>query len=118
MSFSIDEFTQLHDDIIAGEASPPSKWTRRGRAYHRWLKHNEHLATQVAQRRRKASGVIPVRYEHPFGAIKARGYTDRAGGYAAVQSGPEEWQTTTNLGCGFNPNVVGAPAPVIGTPCQ
>lgn len=116
MSFSIDEFTQLHDDIIAGEASPPSKWTRRGRAYHRWLKHNEHLATQVAQRRRKASGVIPVRYEHPFGAIKARGYTDRAGGYAAVQSGPEEWQTTTNLGCGFNPNVVGAPAPVIGTP--
>lgn len=44
------------------------------------------------------------------------GYRGRGRGAARVVSGPQEWQTTTNLGCGFNPTVVGAPAPVIGTP--
>lgn len=44
------------------------------------------------------------------------GYRGRGRGTARVVSGPQEWQTTTNLGCGFNPTVVGAPAPVIGTP--
>lgn len=44
------------------------------------------------------------------------GYRGRGRGAARVVSGPQEWQTTTNLGCGFNPTVVGAPSPVIGTP--
>ena len=51
-----------------------------------------------------------------FSAPGMFGFAERGGGKVAVCSGGREWQTTTNLGAGFSPVVVGAPAPVIGTP--
>ncbi|MCQ9337191.1 ATP/GTP-binding protein [Corynebacterium phoceense] len=110
------DMADLHRQILDGEQEAPARFSRIGRAYARWLKNSEKQANMLERQRRRAGGVVPVRKENPFGAIKPRGFTGRNSGYAAVQSGPPEWQTTTNLGCGFNPNVVGAAAPVVGTP--
>lgn len=110
------DMADLHRQILDGEQEAPARFSRIGRAYARWLKNSEKQAFMLERQRRRAGGVVPVRKENPFGAIKPRGFTGRNSGYAAVQSGPPEWQTTTNLGCGFNPNVVGAAAPVVGTP--
>lgn len=110
------EMIQLHQDILDGNREAPSRWSKIGRAYHRWSKESSKQAKGLEDKQRRADGIPPVRGEKTHGVIKPRGLTGRNAGYAAVQSGPQEWQTTTNLGCGFNPNVVGAPAPVIGTP--
>lgn len=107
---------ELHEQIAAGNRDVPSVLSSEGRRYRQWRretsKHEKWLATQ----KRRAGGIAPVRGEKAFGAARSRGFTGRNSGYAAVQDGPEEWQTTTNLGAGFNPNTVGAPSPVIGVP--
>lgn len=107
---------QLHQDILDGEFEPPARFSKLGREYNRWLRDSKKQADFLDRQRRRAGGVVPVRKENPFGAMRPRGFTGRNSGFSAVQSGPPEWQTTTNLGCGFNPNVVGAAAPVVGTP--
>ena len=107
---------QLHQDILDGEVEPPARFSKLGREYNRWLRDSKKQADFLDRQRRRAGGVVPVRKENPFGAMRPRGFTGRNSGFSAVQSGPPEWQTTTNLGCGFNPNVVGAAAPVVGTP--
>ena len=110
------EMASLHEAVLNGDKEAPSRWSVQGWRYNRWRKESDKHAKVLEARQRRAGGVPPVRAEKPFGFTKPRGMTGRNSGYAAVQSGPQEWQTTTNLGCGFNPNVVGAPAPVIGTP--
>lgn len=106
---------ELHKQVVDGECEAPAWFTRQAFEYRRWRKESARHARVLEAQRRRAGGVLPVRGENPYGASKPRGFTGKNAGYAAVQSGPQEWQTTTNLGCGFNPNVVGAPAPMIGT---
>lgn len=105
----------LHREVLDGEREAPAWYTPQGWTYRRWRKDSAKKARSMEAQRRRAGGVVPVRGEKPYGSSKPRGFTGRYSGYAAVQNGPQEWQTTTNLGCGFNPNVVGAPAPMIGT---
>ena len=115
-TIAANNMEQLHQDILDGEAEPPARFSKLGREYNRWLRNSKKQADFLDRQRRRAGGVVPVRKENPFGAMHRRGFTGRNSGFSAVQSGPPEWQTTTNLGCGFNPNVVGAAAPVVGTP--
>ncbi|WP_300938623.1 ATP/GTP-binding protein [Corynebacterium stationis] len=115
-TIAANNMEQLHQDILDGEAEPPARFSKLGREYNRWLRDSKKQADFLDRQRRRAGGVVPVRKENPFGAMHRRGFTGRNSGFSAVQSGPPEWQTTTNLGCGFNPNVVGAAAPVVGTP--
>jgi hypothetical protein len=115
-TIAYEDMAQLHQDILDGATETPKRWSKLGREYNRWLKNSKKYANTLDRQRRRAGGVVPVRNENPFGAMRPRGFTGRNAGYSAVQSGPTEWQTTTNLGCGFNPNVVGAAAPVVGTP--
>lgn len=115
-TIAANNMEQLHQDILDGEAEPPARFSKLGREYNRWLRNSKKQADFLDRQRRRAGGVVPVRKENPFGAMRPRGFTGRNSGFSAVQSGPPEWQTTTNLGCGFNPNVVGAAAPVVGTP--
>lgn len=110
------DFAELHDDIVAGHSDPPKKFSRQGIAYARWLKNNQRAVQRAERLAALADGVQPVLGEKTFGSAKARGFKGAWSGEAAVVSGPQEWQTTTNLCAGFNPNVVGAPSPVIGTP--
>ena len=115
-TIAANNMEQLHQDILDGEVEPPARFSKLGREYNRWLRNSKKQADFLDRQRRRAGGVVPVRKENPFGAMRPRGFTGRNSGFCAVQSGPPEWQTTTNLGCGFNPNVVGAAAPVVGTP--
>ena len=115
-TIAANNMEQLHQDILDGEVEPPARFSKLGRDYNRWLRNSKKQADFLDRQRRRAGGVVPVRKENPFGAMRPRGFTGRNSGFSAVQSGPPEWQTTTNLGCGFNPNVVGAAAPVVGTP--
>lgn len=110
------DLEELHDQIIGGERETPPAFSRLGRRYRKWKKDHDRQAQRIARMRRQAGGEAPVVYEDPYGAPRDRGFTGRAAGHSRVVSGPQEWQTTTNLSCGFNPNVVGAPSPVIGTP--
>ncbi|OAH29797.1 ATP/GTP-binding protein [Corynebacterium stationis] len=115
-TIAANNMEQLHQDILDGEVEPPARFSKLGREYNRWLRNSKKQADFLDRQRRRAGGVVPVRKENPFGAMRPRGFTGRNSGFCAVQAGPPEWQTTTNLGCGFNPNVVGAAAPVVGTP--
>ncbi|MGP6175491.1 ATP/GTP-binding protein [Corynebacterium sp. A21] len=110
------DLEELHGQIIGGEREAPPAFSRLGRRYRRWKKDHDRQAQRIARMRRQAGGEAPVVYENPYGAPRDRGFTGLASGHSRVVSGPQEWQTTTNLSCGFNPNVVGAPSPVIGTP--
>ena len=110
------EMITLHEQILDGEKETPSRWSSEGRRYRKWKKTSQKHAEAIERQRRRAGGAMPVRGEKPFTIMKPRGFTGHHAGYMAVQNGPMEWQTTTNLGCGFNPNVIGAPAPIIGTP--
>ncbi|PRQ11470.1 ATP/GTP-binding protein [Corynebacterium sp. 13CS0277] len=107
---------QLHQDIVSGNAQAPAWYTKQGRTYRRWVKDNTREIARVERMASIADGVQPTAHENVFSNPKQRGYSGKWSGEASVVSGPKEWQTTTNLSGGFNPNVVGAPAPVIGTP--
>lgn len=110
-----DEFLELHENILAGEQKIPPAWTLKGWSYRRYLNVNPELAAPPAidHSRSRQSQVIG---ERPSRRISRFGITGSTHGTARVISGPPEFQTTSNLGCGFNPNAVGAPAPIIGTP--
>ncbi len=99
------DFFDLHQRISAGELQPPPALTTRGRAYRRWLKEHTSIPDMDG-----------IRFDHSYHSPRVTGFFGSGAGTASVVSGGLEWQTTTNLGAGFSPNVVGAPAPIIGTP--
>lgn len=110
------DFSTLHDQILSGEVEAPSRWSKTGYHYYKWLKANQKTVARIERLAKLAGDVQPVNFENPYSAPGKTGFSGRLAGNARVVSPPREWQTTTNLGCGFNPNVVGAPSPVIGTP--
>ncbi|WP_115686497.1 ATP/GTP-binding protein [Corynebacterium senegalense] len=109
------DFDRLHADIEAGVTTRPSWWSREGRQYRRWVKEERKRAREDDAQALFSTGV-EVRGESAFNRPGQQGFRGRTAGTQRVISGPQEWQTTTNFGAGFNPNVVGAPAPMIGTP--
>lgn len=110
------DFERLHADIEAGIEEIPSRLSADGRAYRRWLKELKRAERDEQQWEQQAAGAVKVRGERAFSRPGARGFRGASAGTQRVISGPQEWQTTTNFGAGFNPNVIGAPAPMIGTP--
>lgn len=110
------DWADFHASVEAGEKSEPPALSAKGREYRRWLKAEKAKQARWDKLKRATRDVDPVRFEESFDYPRIGGYAGAGGGHARVVSGPDEWQTTTNLGAGFNPNVVGAPAPVIGTP--
>ena len=115
-TMSEQDWQAFHDMIESGERSAPPAFSRRGRAYRAWLKERKAREERLERLRKHSHGVDPVEFEEGFDAPRVRGFTGASAGTSRVVSGPQEWQTTTNLGAGFNPNVVGAAAPMIGTP--
>jgi len=95
-----------------GDATPPPIFSIKGFGYARWLSHNKKHVEDSKHQFNMAGGTEPVRGEKSFSRSTMRGFSGPWSGQAAVVSGPQEWQTTTNLGAGFNPNVAGGPPPV------
>nr|WP_236907916.1 hypothetical protein [Corynebacterium glutamicum] len=98
----------LHAEIIGGSQEEPPRFSAEGRRYRKWKKNHDKQAQRISRLRRYAGGLAPVVYEQPYGAAQDRGFTGKGSGHSTVVSGPQEWQVTTNLACGFNPNVIGA----------
>ncbi|GAB2499086.1 AAA-like domain protein (plasmid) [Corynebacterium atrinae] len=109
-------FEELQEAIAAGEATAPHPLTRQGRNYRRWSRAQRSELRRAESWSSRTAGAVEVVGERAYSRATVFGFRGRAGGTQRVVSGPKEWQTTTNFGAGFNPNVVGAPAPVIGTP--
>ncbi|MDK7238068.1 ATP/GTP-binding protein [Corynebacterium amycolatum] len=110
------DWQHFHEAVEAGEKHAPPALSRRGREYRKWQKTRRRRDAHFEQIRKASRGSAPVHFEEAYGSPRANGFVGHSAGTARVISGPQEWQTTTNLGAGFNPNVVGAPSPVIGTP--
>lgn len=110
------DYAALHQRIMSEEDHVPPRFTQVGRGYAQWLKNQPLQDAPPVDDGESADSFLRVVREKPFSPPKAYGFKGLWSGYAAVVSGPQEWQTTTNLGAGFNPNVVGAPSPVIGSP--
>ncbi|WP_225979283.1 MULTISPECIES: ATP/GTP-binding protein [Corynebacterium] len=116
MTMSDIDWQHFHESVVKGDMSAPPGWSKRGIEYRRWMKKQRRQQQQLEKVRKASRGAVPVRFEEAYASPRSTGFSGVGGGAARVVSGPQEWQTTTNLGAGFNPNVVGAPAPVIGTP--
>lgn len=56
-----------------------------------------------------------TQWQRPL-AEAGNGFVGPSGGRASVVSAPVEYQATTTQACGFNPWMVGAAAPMVGTP--
>lgn len=112
---TVADFERLHDDIEAGVVARPSRLSKEGRGYRRWLKEERKRARLEELETQFRTGVA-VRGEKAFRRPGPHGFRGATAGTQRVVSGPQEWQTTTNFGAGFNPNVIGAPSPMIGTP--
>ena len=111
--------TELHEQITAGEARRPGWWTRQGRAYRSWVRSHPNTAARESAAATQYSR--PPDYERlawgqAFRRVDFRGFTRAFGGRMAVASDPATTQTSTDMGCGFNPWTVGATAPATGTP--
>lgn len=104
--FSADELAQLDLDITDGVASEPALFSAKGRALDAWRRANTNTDSDDAPE--------PV-WRNPF-KTTPRGFTGPGGGAMDLVLPPLEWQATTMHLCGLNPFVVGAAAPLVGTP--
>lgn len=116
MSVSTFDPERLHADIEAGLEEMPPLLSRTGRAYRKWLRDEQKRFKQEERWSRRSHGAVRVVDDKPYNRAGTLGFRGRAAGTQRVISGGQEWQTTSNFSAGFNPNVIGAPAPVIGTP--
>ncbi|MFD6401159.1 ATP/GTP-binding protein [Nocardia sp. NPDC060249] len=107
--FSDDELAQLDDDIASGAAVEPALFSGKGRALARWRRENRAAIASVDAEEQEPQ------WRRAYTA-SPRGYRGPGAGTMETVQGPLEWQATTAHACGLNPWVVGAAAPLIGTP--
>ncbi|WP_228542502.1 ATP/GTP-binding protein [Nocardia sp. XZ_19_369] len=108
-TFNDEVLAQLAADIDAGLATEPTQFSGRGRALAKW-RRNHQLRTQDT-----TDTVEPQWGVRPY-TLSPRGYRGPGGGAMDTVLPPLEWQATTMHACGLSPWVVGAAAPLVGTP--
>ncbi|MFR9753951.1 ATP/GTP-binding protein [Nocardia sp. 004] len=106
-TFTDTQLAQLADDITEGIASEPALLSKKGRALAEWRRNHE-----------DASSTKPASEPGWRRALKRspHGYRGPGGGAMDTVKPPLEWQATTAHVCGLNPWMIGAAAPMIGTP--
>lgn len=109
-------FTQLWRDIVAGEQDEPSLFAKDGLAFARWKRNNAETVDEIQRIARARQGVAPVAYEDAYTGLDRHGYSGFGSGRARAAGVVRRYQTATSLGAGWQPNTVGAPAPMIGVP--
>lgn len=111
-----DRFRVLYAAILDGTAEAPRWHETDGMAFARWKSRNRDVTDRMDRIKRAEAGIAPVAFEETFSAASRRGYAAPGGGYARAVGEARRYQTATSLNAGFQPNVVGAPAPMIGAP--
>lgn len=102
-----DQLAQLAADIEAGVAVEPALLSAKGRALARWRRAHRDSAKD------HDSQLLHGPRPHP---LTPRGYRGPGGGAMDTVLPPLEYQATTMHACGLSPWVVGAAAPLVGTP--
>ena len=110
-----NHFEQLCEQVLNGEAEPPTL-LGGGLAYRRWQRKNREFVQRTERIARAKKGIAPVAFEDQLGSADRWGFRGLGSGRARAVSSPQRWQTATSLAAGWQPNVVGAPAPMIGVP--
>lgn len=111
-----ERFQELYQAILQGTAEAPRWYEDDGLAFARWKSRNRRVTDRMERIHRAEQGIAPVAFEETFQAAGRRGYAACGGGYARAVGEVRRYQTATSLNAGFQPNVVGAPAPMIGAP--
>lgn len=117
----VDQFEQLFTDILYGRAKYPWPMSTASRRLAKWKRNNPETANRIKEAWMVDQGIAPVVGETSFDMPKPRGYPSVAGngrssGYARTMTMPPEYLMASNYAAGWNPNSVGAPAPMIGPP--
>ncbi|MFE1514769.1 ATP/GTP-binding protein, partial [Corynebacterium bovis] len=111
-----ERFRELYQDILQGTAEAPRWYEDDGLAFARWKARNRQVTDRMERIHRAEQGIAPVAFEETFSAPGRRGYAACGGGFTRAVGEVRRYQTATSLNAGFQPNVVGAPAPMIGAP--
>lgn len=109
-------FAEMYENILAGESEAPKRRSKTGRAFATWKKTNPEQVARIERLVRAREGIAPTAFDEPYDAASVHGHKAAAGGYSRAVGAIRQFQTATSLGAGWNPNVVGAPAPMIGGP--
>lgn len=110
------EMEALYQQLLDREVEEPPLWSRRARSLRKWKKNNAETAERMERITRARQGVPSVAFEENYGAVTRHGFRGLGSGYARAAAELREYQTATSLAAGWTPNVVGAPAPMIGAP--
>ncbi|MGV0870337.1 ATP/GTP-binding protein [Corynebacterium kalidii] len=111
-----DQFAELYEQILTGDANAPSRYSSDGRAFNAWKKANAEQVSRIERVIRAGEGIAPTAFDEPYEAASLHGHKGGGSGYVRATGAIRQFQTATSLGAGWNPNVVGAPAPMIGGP--
>lgn len=98
----------LAAEIEEGGADEPPMFSKKRRALNKWRRENRRMAKRLAD-----TGDPKWRRAY---SLSPRGYTGAGAGAMETVQPPLEYQATTMHACGLNPWMVGATAPLIGTP--
>lgn len=111
-----EEMIELYRAILAGEVDEPARRSTEGRQLKRWKKRNPQDAERLERIARAEQGILSVAFEDNYAAPNRHGFQGLGSGHARAVAAPVQYQTATAIAAGWTPNVVGAPAPMIGAP--
>ncbi len=115
------DLEEIYTEIVEGYRSPLVAMSRLSRAVQRWQRANPDTALHLRHKAAIRRGVPPVAFEDELGPVTRKGWRPsrkigRTLGYFRSVTPPREYLMASNFAAGWNPNVVGSPAPMIGPP--
>lgn len=109
-------YADLYEKILAGELDAPKLWQDSGMALARWKRANSERVKRMERLARDRDGIASPAFDDAYQVAGKHGYRGLGSGHVRAAGELRRWQTATSLAAGWTPNVVGAPAPMIGGP--
>lgn len=115
------DLEEIYREIVEGYRPPLVAMGRLNRAVQRWQRTNPETALHIRHKAAIRRGVPPVVFEDELGPVTRKGWRPsrkigRTLGFFRSVTPPREYLMASNFAAGWNPNVVGSPAPMIGPP--
>lgn len=111
-----DRFADLYELVLAGEADAPKMWEKDGLKFADWKRRNRETVERMERLARAREGIASPAFDDVYGPAGKHGHRGLGSGHVGASGGLRQYKTATSLAAGWTPNVVGAPAPMIGGP--